>query len=119
MKNFKLSEIDILSNQDWTFPTTTYYGPGRFNEIGKFCEEFEIKNPLIVTDSGSKDLPFINKLETLLSKNDIKYEGFYDISPNPRDDEISKGGEQFRSGKHDAIIAIGGGSAMDGGKSIC
>ena len=54
MKNFKLSEIDILSNQDWTFPTTTYYGPGRFNEIGKFCEEFEIKNPLIVTDSGSK-----------------------------------------------------------------
>ena len=56
MKNFKLSEKDILSNQDWTFPTTTYYGPGRFNEIGKFCEEFEIKNPLIVTDSGSKDL---------------------------------------------------------------
>ena len=119
MKNFKLSEIDILSNQDWTFPTTTYYGPGRFNEIGKFCEEFEIKNPLIVTDSGSKDLPFINKLETLLSKNDIKSEVFYDISPNPRDDEISKGCDQFRIGKHDAIIAIGGGSAMDGGKSIC
>ena len=77
MKNFKLSEIDILSNQDWTFPTTTYYGPGRFNEIGKFCEEFEIKNPLIVTDSGSKDLPFINKLETLLSKNNIKSDIFY------------------------------------------
>ena len=41
MKNFKLNEKDILSNQDWTFPTTTYYGPGRFNEIAKFCEEFD------------------------------------------------------------------------------
>ena len=119
MKNFKLNEKDILSNQDWTFPTTTYYGPGRFNEIGKFCEEFDIKNPLIVTDSGSKDLPFIKKLIALLSKNNIKSDLFYNISPNPRDDEISKGCDQFKNGSHDSIIAIGGGSAMDGGKSIC
>ena len=76
MKNFKLNEKDILSNQDWTFPTTTYYGPGRFNEIAKFCEEFDIKNPLIVTDSGSKDLPFIKKLIALLSKNNIKSDLF-------------------------------------------
>ena len=119
MKNFKLNEKDILSNQDWTFPTTTYYGPGRFNEIAKFCEEFDIKNPLIVTDSGSKDLPFIKKLIALLSKNNIKSDLFYNISPNPRDDEISKGCDQFKNGCHDSIIAIGGGSAMDGGKSIC
>ena len=97
MKNFKLNEKDILSNQDWTFPTTTYYGPGRLNEIGKFCEEFDIKNPLIVTDSGSKDLPFIKKLIALLSKNNIKSDLFYNISPNPRDDEISKGCDQFKN----------------------
>ena len=72
MKNFKLNESDILFNQDWTFPTTTFYGPGRFNEIGNLCQDFDITNPLIVTDSGSKDLPFIKKLETLLSKNNIK-----------------------------------------------
>ena len=51
MKKFKLDEKNLLSNQDWNFPTTTYYGPGRFNEIGKFCEVSDIKNPLIVTDS--------------------------------------------------------------------
>ena len=119
MKNFKLNEKDILSNQDWTFPTTTYYGPGRFNEIAKFCEEFDIKNPLIVTDSGSRDLPFIKKLIALLSKNNIKSDFFYNISPNPGDVVISKGCEQFIYGSHDSIIAIGGGSAMDGGKSIC
>ena len=39
--------------------------------------------------------------------------------PNPKDTEIGAGRAQFISGGHDAIIAIGGGSAMDGGKSIC
>ena len=41
------------------------------------------------------------------------------ISPNPRDNEIDDGCSKFKSGNHDAIIAIGGGSAMDGGKLIC
>ena len=48
MQNFKLNEIDILSNQDWTFPTNTAYGPGRFKEIGDHCAKFGMKNPLIV-----------------------------------------------------------------------
>ena len=34
MNNFKLNESDILSNQDWTFPTNIAYGPGRLKEIG-------------------------------------------------------------------------------------
>ena len=29
MQSFKLNETDILSNQDWTFPTNIAYGPGR------------------------------------------------------------------------------------------
>ena len=44
---------------------------------------------------------------------------FFEISPNPRDDEIANGSSRFRAGKHDSIITIGGGSAMDGGKAIC
>mgnify|MGYP003314359099 CR=1 FL=1 len=34
MGTFKLNESDILSNQDWTFPTNIAYGPGRLKEIG-------------------------------------------------------------------------------------
>ena len=33
--------------------------------------------------------------------------------------KIGAGREAFRLGNHDAIIAIGGGSAMDGGKAVC
>ena len=38
MKNFKLNESDILSNQNWDFPTDTIYGPGRIKEIGQLCQ---------------------------------------------------------------------------------
>ena len=41
------------------------------------------------------------------------------IPSNPREEEIAIGKNVFNSSKHDSVIAIGGGSAMDGGKSIC
>ena len=119
MTNFKLNESDILSNQDWTFPTNIAYGPGRLKEIGKICNNLDINNPLIVTDKGSAKLPFINNLQSYLSKANVKSDLFYDISPNPREDEVSVGCQRYKKGNHDSIIAIGGGSAMDGGKLIC
>ena len=118
MHRFKLDKDHILSNQDWTFPTFTAYGPGRFKEIGKFCNNFNISNPLIVTDSGSIKLPFISELSNLLLDAKINSNIYSNISPNPRDDEIDGGCKKFKEGNHDAIIAIGGGSAMDGGKAI-
>ena len=44
MQNFKLNETEILSNQDWTFPTNTAYGPGRFKEIGDHCIKYFHQN---------------------------------------------------------------------------
>ena len=119
MRNFEIDSSEILTPQDWTFPIPISYGPGTMSRIGKFCESLKIKNPLIVTDRGSKELPFIEKLKKFLIEANIGSDLFFEISPNPRDDEIANGRSKFRSGKHDSIITIGGGSAMDGGKSIC
>ena len=109
----------FTTHQDWTFPVPIAYGPGRLMEIGEKCSLLGIKNPLIVTDKGSADLPFIEKLETYLSKANISFASFKKISPNPLDTDIAAGKQLFLDGNHDAVIAIGGGSAMDGGKGIC
>jgi len=116
-----IAEIDekfLNESIDWEFPIPIAYGPGRINEIGGFCNKFKISNPLVVTDKGSKELPFVNRLANLLEIASIKNQLFCGISPNPRDDEINAGCIAYRNGNHDGIIAIGGGSALDGAKAI-
>ena len=110
---------DILKKQDWTFPIPIAYGPDRFCEIGNLCVANEIKNPLVVTDKGSRDLPFISSMQHHLKDVGIASNVFSGFSPNPRDTEVLYGKSVFNAGAHDSVIAIGGGSAMDGGKSIC
>ena len=114
-----MTDANLLEPQDWSFPVPIAYGPGRLSEIGQRCVAMGLSNPLVVTDKGSRDLPFIAQLLASLTEAGLSSEVFSDISPNPRDDEIGGGRETFRSGGHDAIIAIGGGSAMDGGKAVC
>lgn len=107
-----------LDPQDWSFPVPIAYGPGRLVEIAQIARSAGMSRPLIVTDAGSAGLPFIATLQSHLSAAGMDSTVFSGISPNPRDDEIEAGCESYRSGDHDGIIAIGGGSGMDGGKAI-
>ena len=114
-----IRDDEFLSSQDWSFPVPITYGPRRLEEIASQCQALGITRPLVVTDQGSRDLPFVQRLLDLLSRAQMVCALFAGISPNPRDDEIGAGRAAFLAGNHDAVIAIGGGSAMDGGKSIC
>ena len=115
----KKDDPTMLVAHDWDFPVPIAYGPGRLAEVGRRCIELGIRNPLIVTDRGSRDLSFIAQLQSSLEHEGLSTTIFSEISPNPVDSEIGLGRKVLRAGGHDAVIAIGGGSAMDGGKAIC
>lgn len=108
----------MIDNADWTFPVPVRFGPGRIAELGAVCSSVGSTNPLVVTDRGSTDLPFIGEALRSLEQAGLRADIFSDISPNPTDADVAKGRAAFRSGSHDGVIAIGGGSGMDAGKAI-
>ena len=114
-----MNDPSMLLAHDWNFPVPIAYGQGRLAEMGQRCVALGVRNPLIVTDRGSRELSFIARLVEVLSEAGLRSAVFSGISPNPIDSEISFGRAAFLAGSHDAIIAIGGGSAMDGAKAIC
>lgn len=110
--------MSFQESHDWSFPVPIAYGPGRLGDIADFCRSAGMRHPLIVTDQGSVDLAFMHVLKTALRKSSIPHDIFAEVAPNPRDIDIENGCRHFRTGDHDGIIAIGGGSGMDGGKAI-
>lgn len=108
----------LLEAQDWTYPCPIAYGPGRIIELGKRCRDLGSTNPLVVTDRGSAELPFMKSLSESLVDAGLDFAVFDQIAPNPLDSDIANGRSVYRAGGHDGVIAIGGGSGMDGGKGI-
>ncbi len=102
----------------WNFPTTVLFGPGRIKELPAVLKGAGIENPLFVTDPGLAKLPVVASTLAILDEAGVKYGVFSDVKPNPVESNLSAGVEVFKSGKHDSVIAFGGGSALDLGKLI-
>ncbi len=103
---------------DWTFPIPIHYGPGRIADLPEIAKRNGMTKPLIVTDRGSENLPFVGELLDRLNAAGLHTSLFAGFSPNPLDHEAEAGKIAFVSGQHDGVIALGGGSGMDGGKAV-
>ncbi len=108
---------DFLQHADWTFPVPIAYGPGRFEELPDHCHRLGLSSPLIITDCGTASLGFVTDAADLLARAGIVSTVFHNISQNPTEIDVRNAHSVFRSGNHDGVIAIGGGSGMDAGKA--
>ena len=102
----------------WNYPTTVRFGAGRIKELPDALAFAGIKRPLFVTDPGLAKLPVVASTLKILADAKIPHGVFSDVKPNPVDSNLTAGIAAFKKGKHDGVIAFGGGSALDLGKLI-
>ncbi|TGV74578.1 iron-containing alcohol dehydrogenase, partial [Mesorhizobium sp. M00.F.Ca.ET.149.01.1.1] len=102
----------------WNYPTTVRFGAGRIKELPDVLNATGIKRPLFVTDPGLAKLPVVASTLKILDDAKIPYGVFSEVRPNPVESNLTAGIAVFKKGKHDGVIAFGGGSALDLGKLI-
>jgi len=91
-----------------------YYG---MNAIQKLSE-FNLGKVCIVTDEGMVKFGLLKMITDVLDRHDIQYHVFDDVEPDPSTDIVEKGLYHILLEKPDALIALGGGSAIDSAKAI-
>jgi alcohol dehydrogenase class IV len=99
---------------NWNYPTTIWAGPGRIAELPDACARLNMKRPLIITDEGLVNAPMIKN--ALAAVKDAALFGA--VRGNPAASHVDAGLKIYRAGKHDGVIAFGGGSALDAGKAV-
>ena len=105
-------------SSNWNYPTSIRFGAGRIAELAEACRSAGMSRPLLVTDPFLATQPMTANALRLLQDAGLDAAVFSEIKPNPVETNVDRGLEAMRSGRHDGVVAFGGGSALDAGKVI-
>ena len=103
---------------NWSYPTAIRFGAGRISEIADACTAAGITKPLLVTDRGLASMEITTATLDLLDQAGLGRAIFSEVDPNPNDRNVEEGLKVYRDGGFDGVIAFGGGSGLDLGKTL-
>lgn len=100
-------------------PTRVLFGAGKLGELGD--QALPGKKALVVTTGGKsvKANGYLARVEAELDRAGVEHVLFDRIEPNPLRQTVNAGGWLAREQGCDFVVALGGGSVMDGSKGIC
>ena len=100
-------------------PTRVIFGCGAVAKTGEEAKKFNAKKAFIVTGTGStvKSEGFAKMMESLKQAG-IETELYAAVKQDPSIETVNDGAKLCRESGADMVIAYGGGSPMDAGKSI-
>lgn len=97
-----------------------YYGPGSLEfAIPKLLKTLQVKKALVVTGKTlNNKTDVVRKVEQVLRNNNAYGATFFEIGEHTPIAGIRKGIQAYRDNDCDHIVAVGGGSPVDGSKAI-
>ncbi len=115
-------EIDINEIKEIRTRTLVYFGVGAINKIEDILAQLKNQGvDKLVVMSGKnayKSTGAWDVVEKALKNHKIEYINYDKVTPNPTNESIDEAAKLARDFKAQAVIAIGGGSPTDAGKSV-
>lgn len=99
-------------------PTRVECGVGLSKKTGSLIKEFSPNKVFIVTDKGVRDAGLLEGIEQSLRDEQIDYDIFDEVEPNPSAEVIEKGLAALLESKGDVLLGVGGGSSIDTAKAV-
>ena len=107
---------DLSGN--WSYPTNILAGAGTIGQLAACASLHGMKTPLLITDPGLAALPMVDEALAQCRSANLEVAIFSNIKSNPTGQNVRDGVAAYKAGKHDGVIAFGGGSAIDATKVI-
>ena len=103
---------------DIRVPSFLRIGAGAMVEAPSILAGLGSRNPQIVADGAMVQNGTVDLLRAALTRAGLASGVFSEVRPDPSNVEVEQGVVRYREGGHDALISIGGGSAIDTAKAI-
>jgi len=108
-----------LVGQVLKFPKPfSFVGPDASLSLVREIIGLGVKRVMVITDGQLLQLGIVNPHIELLREGKVEVEVFSEIEPDPGYELVIKGVERLKDFKPDAVLAMGGGSSIDGAKAI-
>ena len=96
----------------------SYHGKGAIREIPGIIKGKGFQKAFIASDPDLVKFNVTKKITDLLDAENMAYEVYSDIKPNPTIENVKAGVAAYKASGADYMITVGGGSSMDTGKAI-
>ena len=96
----------------------SFVGPDASLSLVREIIGMGVKRVMVITDGQLLQLGIVNPLIELMKNNKIEVEVFSEIEPDPGFELVVRGVERLKDFNPDAVLAVGGGSSIDGAKAM-
>jgi len=98
-------------------PRELLVGGGSVSRLPVVLQSLGVSNPLFVVDPGVFRLGLTDAILDTVRAQGLALEVFFDVVEDPTDVSVAQAVDRIVQGKHDGVVAIGGGSAIDTAKA--
>ena len=112
-----MTDKQIPAMEIGPYPAATF-ADGAVEQLPRLVQTIGARNVVLVSDRGLVATPLPEQAMRLLRQEGLTVEVFAEVQPNPTTDDVDAGGAFVREIGAQAVLSLGGGSALDAAKAI-